>query len=71
MVGPVTWPGKMERTPYAAIRWWWEIMKRTGVGAHDQTWRHRKNNWVRGFEHALTKILRLGWREVAKLSRDC
>ena len=67
--GPERWNAPRS----AAIRWrnaeWWEIVKSTGAGAHDQTWRHRKNNWVRGFEYVLTKILGLDW-EVAMLGRD-
>ena len=45
-------------------------MKSTGAGARDQTWRHRRNNWVRSFEHVLSKILGLDWWEAAKLGRD-
>ena len=54
------WAGHVARKDsshpgHAAIRWrnaeWWEIMKSTGVGSRDQTWRHRRRNWVRSFEH--------------------
>ena len=45
---------------------WWEILKSTGIGTHDQSWKHQKKNWVRGFEHALSKILGLGWLDAAK-----
>ena len=55
---------------HAAIRWrsaeWWEIMKSTGAGSRDQTWRHRRRNWVRSFEH----VLGLDCLEAAKLGRD-
>ena len=56
------WAGHMDRRPHpgaAAVQWrdakWWEIMKSTGSGSPDQTWRHPKKNWVRGFENALVK----------------
>ena len=59
---------------HAAIRWrnaeWWEIMKSMGVGSRDQTWRHRRRNWVRSFEYGLSKILGLNWWEAAKLGRS-
>ena len=59
---------------HAAIRWrnaeWWEIMKSTGAGSRDQTWRHRRRNWVRSFEYGLSKILGLNWWEAAKLGRS-
>ena len=32
-------------------------MKSTGAGSRDQTWRHRKKNWVRSFEHGLSRSL--------------
>ena len=41
-------------------------MKSAGFGARDQTWRHHKRNWVRGFEHALSAVLGLGWWAEAK-----
>ena len=71
--GHVAW--KEEAHPgVAAILWrngeWWEIMKNAGTGAHDQSWRHQKNNSVRGFEHALSKIYGLGWWDAAKRSRE-
>ena len=68
------WAGHVARKDsshpgHAAIRWrnaeWWEIMKSTGVGSRDQTWRHRRRNWVRSFEHVLSKILGLDWWEAA------
>ena len=59
---------------HAAVRWrnaeWWEIMKSTGVGSRDQIWRHRRRNWVRSFEHGLSKILGLNWLEAANLGRS-
>ena len=45
---------------------WWEIMKSAGLGARDQTLRHHKKNWVRGFVYALSAILGLGWWAEAK-----
>ena len=45
---------------------WWEIMTSAGIGAHDQSWRHHKKNWVRGFEHVLSTVLGLGWWSEAK-----
>ena len=36
----------------------------------DQTWRHRRRNWVRSFEHVLSKILGLNWWEAANLDRS-
>ena len=73
------WAGHLARTQdshpgAAAILYkhveWWEIMKSTRLGARDQTWRHHKKNWVRGFEHALSAILGLGWwSEATKCSR--
>ena len=45
-------------------------MKSTGVGSRDQTWRHRRRNWVRSFEYGLSKILGLNWWEAAKFGRS-
>ena len=45
-------------------------MKSKGAGSRDQTWRHRRRNWVRSVEHVLSKILGLNWREAAKLGRS-
>ena len=42
-------------------------MKSAGIGAHDQSWRHHKKTWVRGFELALSTILCLGWWGEAKI----
>ena len=78
------WAGHMARKKEmhpgaAAISYknveWWEIMKSAGIGAHDQSWRHPKKNWVRGFEHALSTVLGLGWwgetkNVVAKAGRE-
>ena len=73
------WAGHVARKDashpgHAAILWrnvkWWEIMKSTGAGSRDQTWRHRMKNWVRSFEYGLTKILGLNWWEVANLGRS-
>ena len=73
------WAGHVAREDsshpgHAAMRWrnaeWWEIMKRTGVGSRDQTWRHRRRNWVRSFEHVQSKIFGLNWWEVANLGRS-
>ena len=73
------WAGHVARKDYshpghAAIRWrnaeWWEIMKSTGVGSRDQTWRHRRRNWVRSFEHVLSKMLGLNWWEAVNLGRS-
>ena len=59
---------------HAAILWrgvkWWEIMKSTGAGSRDQTWRHRRKNWVRSFQHGLSRILGMNWWEVANLGRS-
>ena len=44
-------------------------MKSTGVDSHDQTWRHRRKNWVRSFDQVLSKILGLNWWEAANLGR--
>ena len=73
------WAGHMARTQEslsgAAVilnksAEWWKIMKSAGLGARDQTWRNHKKNWVRGFEHALSAILGLGWwAEAKKCSR--
>ena len=69
------WAGHMARKKEmhpgaAAISYtnveWWEIMKSAGNGACDQSWRHHKKNWVRGFEHALSTVLGLGWWGEAK-----
>ena len=58
----------------AAILWrnarWWEIMKSIGAGSRHHSWRHRKRNWVRSFEHGLSKILGVDWWEVAKRDRS-
>ena len=71
------WAGHMARKKEmhpgaAAISYknveWWEIMKSAGIGACDQSWRHQKKNWVRGFEHALSTVLGLGWWSEAKKS---
>ena len=69
------WAGHMARKnemhpgaaviPYKNVEWW-EIMKSASTGDHDQTWRHPKKNWVRGFEHALSTVLCLGWWSEAK-----
>ena len=73
------WAGHVARKDashpgHAAILWrdvkWWEIMKSTGAGSRDQTWRHRRKNWVRSFEHGLSKILGMNWWEVANLGRS-
>ena len=73
------WAGHVARKDvshpgHAAILWrnarWWEIMKSIGAGSRDHSWRHRKRNWVRSFEHGLSKILGIGWWEVAKRDRD-
>ena len=45
-------------------------MKSTGAGSRNQTWRHRRKNWVRSFEHGLSRILGMNWREVANLDRS-
>ena len=45
-------------------------MKSAGVGSRDQTWRHRRRNWVRSFEYGLFKILGLNWWEAANLGRS-
>ena len=45
-------------------------MKSAGIGPRDQTWRHRRRNWVRSFEHGLSKILGVNWWEVANLGRS-
>ena len=64
------WAGHVARKDpshpgHATIQWrnaeWWEIMKSTGAGSPDQTWRHRRRNWVRNFEHVLSRILGLDW----------
>ena len=59
---------------HAAIRWrnaaWWEKMKSTGAGSRDETCRDRRSNWVRSFEHVLSKILDLDWWETAKFGRN-
>ena len=44
--------------------------KEAGTGARDQSWRHQKNNSVRGFERALSQIYGLGWWDAAKRSRE-
>ena len=73
------WAGHVARKDvshpgHAAILWrnarWWEIMKSIGAGSRDHSWRHRKRNWVRSFEHGLSKILGVGWWEVARSDRD-
>ena len=69
------WAGHLARKegPHpgaVAVQWpnaeWWEIVKGTGVGSQDHSWRHPKKNWSRGFEHALTTICGLGWWEPAR-----
>ena len=70
MVGQDTWLVKKGLILVQWVQWrnaeWWEIMKGTGVGSQDHSWRHPKKNWSRGFEHALTKICGLGWWEPAR-----
>ena len=43
-------------------------MKSTGAGSPEQTWRHPKKNWVRGFENAVVKVCRQG-KSAAKTGR--
>ena len=45
-------------------------MKSTGAGSRDHSWRHRRKNWVRSFEHGLSKILGMNWWEAANLGRS-
>ena len=64
---------KTEHRPgEAAVQWrdaeWWETMKSTGAGSLEQTWRHPKKNWVRGFENAVVKVCRQGKRLPRKLA---
>ena len=72
------WAGHVARKDsshagHAAIMWrnvrWWEFMKSDGAGYRDHSWRHRRRNWVRSFEHGLSKILGVNWWEVAKRDR--
>ena len=73
------WAGHVARKDtshpgHAAILWrnvkWWEIMKSTGAGSRDHSWRHRRKNWVCSFEHGLSKILGMNWWEAANLGRS-
>ena len=72
------WAGHVARKDnshpgHVAILWrserWWEIMKCAGTGSRDHSWRHRRRNWVRCFEHGLARILGANWWEVANLDR--
>ena len=45
-------------------------MKSIEAGSRDQSWRHRRKNWVRSFEHGLSKILGMNWWEAANLGRS-
>ena len=72
------WAGHVARKDsshpgHAAIKWrnvrWWEFMKSVGAGSRDHSWRHRRRNWVRSFEHGLSKILSINWWEVVNLDR--
>ena len=73
MDGLDTWLGKtppiLDMLQFCGEKWW-EIMKSAGAGSRDQTWRHRRKNWVRSFEHGLSKILGMNWWEVANLGRS-
>ena len=73
------WAGHVARKDsshpgHAVIKWrnarWWEFMKSVGASSRDHSWRHRRRNWVRSFEHGLSKILGIGWWEVATLDRS-
>ena len=59
---------------HVARKWrnarWWEFMKSVGAGSRDHSWRHRRRNWVRSFEHGLSKILGIYWWEVSNLDRS-
>ena len=72
------WAGHVARKDsshpgHAAIMWrnvrCWEFMESVGAGSRDHSWRHRRRNWVRSFEHGLSKILGINWWEVANLDR--
>ena len=73
------WAGHVARKDnshpgHVAILWrnvrWWEIMKCAGTGSRDHSWRHRRTNWVRCYEHGLARILGVNWWEVANLDRE-
>ena len=73
------WAGHVARKDsshpgHAVIKWrnarWWEFMKSVGASSRDHSWRHRRRNWVRSFEHGLSKILGISWWEVASLDRS-
>ena len=64
------WAGHVARKDsshpgHAAILWrnaeWWEIMKSTGVGSRDQTWRHRRRNWGAQFR---ARFVQDSWLEL-------
>ena len=40
---------------------WWELMKGAGATSSDQSWRHPRNDWVRGFEGALVRFCGAGF----------
>ena len=48
---------------------WWELMKVAGATSTDQSWRHPRNNWVRGFKSALVRIRGAGWKDLANADR--
>ena len=71
------WAGHLARNkgPHRApvVSWrnaeWWELMKAAGATSTDQSWRHPRNNWVRGFESALVRKCGAGWKDLANADR--
>ena len=45
-------------------------MKGASATSSDHSWRHPRNNWVRGFEGALVKICGGGWKDLAIADRQ-
>ena len=68
MVGLGTWCAA--KGPHPGATEWWELMKGAGATSSDHSWRHPRNNWVRGFEGALVRICGAGWKDLAIADRQ-
>ena len=69
MVGLGTW--RAVKGPTLVQQWSSGVMRNggnskvAGATSTDQSWRHPRNNWVRGFEGALVRICGAGWKDLA------